>query len=82
VAEQVGISDPSEVKRARAKYLAVKRAEWRLRQRLDTIDHEYEVIQPGLAALEQRITVLGELPEFSVLEEETPSGSRPNRKRS
>ena len=69
MAEQVGTADPDEVKRARAKYLAIKRAEWRLRQRLDTIDYEYDVIGPGLRALEKRITVLGELPEFTISDE-------------
>jgi hypothetical protein len=66
VAQLPGTADPDEVKRVRAKYLAIKRTEWRLRQRLDTIDHEFDVIKPGLQALEQKITVLGELPSFTV----------------
>ena len=67
---EVGISDPDEVKRVRSKFLAIKRAEWRLKQRLESIDHEYDVIKPGLAALEQRITVMGELPTFSIVDDE------------
>jgi hypothetical protein len=66
VAQLPGTADPDEVKRVRAKYLAIKRAEWRLRQRLETIDHEFDVVKPGLQALEQKITVLGELPTFTV----------------
>lgn len=69
MSSEVGVSDPDEVKRARAKYLAIQRAKWRLHQRLETIDHEYEVIKPGLLALEQRITVMGELPEGIEVEE-------------
>jgi hypothetical protein len=65
----VGESDPDQVKRARAKYLAVKRAERRLRNRLDDIDWEYDTLKPGLRALEQHITVVGELPEFTITED-------------
>ncbi len=65
----VGSNDADEVKRARTKYLAIKRAERRLRNRLDDIDWEYEVLKPGLLALEQHITIVGELPEFTVTEE-------------
>ncbi len=65
----IGISDSDEVKRARAKFLAIERAKWRIKQRLDTIDHEYDVVRPGLLALEKRITVLGELPTFEFVEE-------------
>lgn len=69
MSDQVGVADPDEVKRQRAKYLAIVRAKWRLKQRLETIDHEYDVIRPGLAALEQRITMVGELPEGIEVEE-------------
>lgn len=68
--EITGTSDSEEVKRARAKYLAIRRAEHRLKQRLETIDFEYDVLKPGLDALEKRITVLGELPTFAFIEEE------------
>lgn len=65
----VGSNDADAVKLARAKYLAIKRAERRLRNRLADLDWEYEVLKPGLIALEQHITVVGELPEFTVTEE-------------
>ena len=69
MADQVGNADPDEVKRARAKYLAIRRAQRRLENRLADIDWEYEELKPGLLALEQRITVVGELPTFDVTEE-------------
>jgi hypothetical protein len=53
------------VKRVRAKYLAIMRTKRRLANRLADIDYEYDVIRPGLTKLEKRITVLGELPEFT-----------------
>ena len=65
----VGQNDADEVKRARSKYLAIKRAERRLRNRLADIDWEYDTLKPGLLALEQHITVVGELPEFTVTED-------------
>ena len=68
--DQVGISDPDEVKRARAKYIAIQRAKRRLENRLADIDWEYEVLKPGLRRLEQTITVVGELPSFHVIEDE------------
>ena len=64
-----GTSDPDEVKRARSKYVAIRRAQRRLENRLADIDWEYDELRPGLRALEQRITVVGELPEFSVTED-------------
>lgn len=70
----VGTADPDEVKRARAKYLAIVRTKRRLENRLADIDYEFDVVKPGLAALESRITVLGELPEFTI--EEGPDGDR------
>lgn len=63
---EIGNADPDEVKRQRAKYLAIQRTKWRLKQRLDTIDFEFDIVKPGLEALEKRITVVGELPEFTV----------------
>jgi len=77
VPEIAGQSDSDEVKRARAKYLAIRRAEWRLKQRLATIDFEYDILKPGLQALEQHIVVVGELPKFEV-EEDEPDGDSPN----
>lgn len=66
----VGVSDPDEVKRARAKYLAIQRAKRRLENRLADIDWEYEELKPGLRKLEQTITVVGELPSFHVIEDD------------
>jgi len=73
----VGTSDADEVKRARAKYLAIQRTKRRLENRIADIDWEYDVLKPGLQALEKRITVLGELPKFEV-EEDEPDGDGPN----
>jgi hypothetical protein len=67
---EIGNTDADEVKRARAKYLAIRRAQRRLENRLRDIDWEYNDLKPGLAALEQRISVLGELPSFSVVEDD------------
>lgn len=77
-----GVSDPDEVKRTRAKYLAIKRTERRLRNRLADIDWEYEELRPGLRALEQRITVMGELPAFAFVEDEEPTEEAPRGNRS
>jgi hypothetical protein len=67
--EIAGTSDSDEVKRARAKYLAIQRAKRRLENRLADIDFEFDVLKPGLQALEKRITVLGELPTFEIAED-------------
>jgi hypothetical protein len=75
VPEIVGHSDADEVKRARAKFLALKRTQRRLDNRLADIDWEYDVLKPGLLALEKRITVLGELPEFTIVEEGLTDGA-------
>ena len=69
MSQQVGTNDPDEVKRARAKYLAIQRTKRRLENRLADIDWEYEVLKPGLLALEKRITVVGELPSGIEVEE-------------
>jgi hypothetical protein len=63
-------SDADEVRRARSKYLAIQRTKRRLENRLRDIDWEFDELKPGLAALEQKITVLGELPEFHVVEDD------------
>ena len=60
----------SELRKARKKLLAVRRAEQRLRQRLDTIDWEEEYLLPELDSLEKSVAQ-GELPEFSVVDEDT-----------
>ena len=71
----VGQGDSEEVKRARAKYLAIMRTKRRLENRLADIDYEFDVLKPGLQALEKRITVLGELPKFEIAEDD---GDDPN----
>lgn len=63
---EVGTNSPDEVKRQRAKYLAIMRTKRRLENRLNDIDWEFEVLKPGLEAMEERITVLGELPQFTI----------------
>ena len=60
----------SELRKARKKLLAVRRAEQRLRQRLETIDWEEEHLLPELDSLEKSVAQ-GELPEFSVVDEDT-----------
>jgi hypothetical protein len=70
VPEIAGQSDSEEVKRARAKYLAIMRTKRRLENRLADIDYEFDVLKPGLQALEKRITVLGELPKFEIAEDD------------
>lgn len=60
----------SELRRARKKLLAVRRAEQRLRQRLEMIDWEEEVLLPQVEALES-LVAQGELPEFSVVDEDS-----------
>ena len=60
----------SELRKARKKLLAVRRAEQRLRQRLETIDWEEEYLLPELDSLEKSVAQ-GELPEFSVVDEDT-----------
>lgn len=65
-----GVSDPDEVKRARAKYIATMRAIRRHQNRMADIDWEYDTLKPGLKQLEQTITVVGELPSFHIIEDE------------
>ena len=60
----------SELRKARKKFFAVRRAQQRLRQRLETIDWEEEHLLPELDALEKSVAQ-GELPEFSVVDEDT-----------
>jgi len=69
-----GVSDPDAVKLARAKYLAIQRTKRRLENRLADLEWEYEVLRPGLLALEKRITIVGELPTFTVEEEPNDDG--------
>jgi predicted nucleic acid-binding Zn-ribbon protein len=58
----------SELVRAKRKLAALRRAEFRLEQRLEAIDFEIDVLQPEIKALEER-AVNSELPEFMTLAE-------------
>ena len=53
---------------AKKKYLAVKRAERRLRNRLADLDWEHEVLKPELEALDRQI-IQGSMPTFELVEE-------------
>ncbi len=53
---------------AKQKYIAIKRAERRLINRLNDIDWEHEVLKPGVEELEANATV-GEIPQFIVDED-------------
>lgn len=59
---------------AKEKYRAIKRAEMRLRQRLDMIDWEYDVLRPAVKELDKAATE-GKLPTF-----ELTDGTSNNRK--
>jgi hypothetical protein len=61
--------DADEVRKARAKFLAIKRTERRLMNRLADIDWEFDELKPQLAAFEQTTTIVGALPEFTVEED-------------
>ena len=52
-----------ELVRARRKLVALERAKFRLRQRLDAIDFELDVVKPLVKDLEGQ-AALGQLPEF------------------
>ena len=55
----------SELTRARRKWTAIRRAEFRLKQRLDSIDFEIDTLGPELEELEDK-AAQGELPEVTV----------------
>ena len=54
-----------ELVKARRKLVALRRAEFRLRQRFEAIDFELDVLKPEIEELEQKVAQ-GELPEFTV----------------
>jgi hypothetical protein len=60
----------TDVLRARRKLTALRRAEFRLRQRLDAIDFELDVLTPELEELET-LAAIGQLPEFTVEDDES-----------
>lgn len=58
------MSDRDELERARSKYRAVMRARLSLKHALERIDYRYDVIKPGVTALDSA-AAQGELPAFS-----------------
>jgi len=59
-----------ELARAKKKYIAIKRAERRLKTRLEDIDWEYDVLLPSLSKLEIAASEQLELPEFIIVDED------------
>lgn len=55
------MADEHALVRARKKYVALKRAERRLQNRLNDIDWEYDVLLPQVKELEKQITA-GKIP--------------------
>lgn len=60
----------NELTRAKKKFIAVRRAEYRLKQRLEAIDWEYDVLLPEVEQLTISAAETLELPEFIVEEDE------------
>ena len=56
--------------KARKQYIAVKRAERRLINRLNDIEWEYDVLKPELERVNEELTK-GILPEFQLVEDTT-----------
>lgn len=59
------MADEHKAAKAMAKFVALKRAEHRLRQRFETIDFEYDVLLPQRKELEQAITE-GKVPVYEL----------------
>lgn len=53
------------LEKTKAKLLAVRRAQWRLKQRLETIDFEHDVLKEEVEQLKEGVT-RGELPQISL----------------
>lgn len=51
--------------KTKAKWLAARRAQWRLRQRLETIDFEHDVLKKEVEELKE-LAAKGELPQIEV----------------
>lgn len=60
----------NELRRAKKKLTAVRRAERRLQHRLDDIDWEEDVLLIELEQLELKAAETLELPEFTIVEDE------------
>lgn len=61
----IRLADEHKAAKAMAKFVALKRAEHRLRQRFETIDFEYDVLLPQRKELEQAITE-GKVPVYEL----------------
>lgn len=59
-----------QLSRAKKKLIAVRRAEYRLKQRLEAIDWEFDVLLPEVEQLALNAAKKLELPEFIVEEDE------------
>jgi len=53
------------LEKTKAKLLAARRAQWRLKQRLETIDFEFDVLKPEVEQLKTGATQ-GRLPKIEV----------------
>lgn len=61
--------ESNELARTKKKYVAIMRAERRLRTRLEDIDWEYDVLLPNVQKLELEAAEKLELPEFLIIDE-------------
>lgn len=53
------------LEKTKAKLLAVRRAQWRLKQRLETIDYEQDVLKEEVEALKSA-AIRGEIPQITL----------------
>lgn len=53
------------LEKTKAKLLAIRRAQWRLKQRLETIDYEHDVLKEEIQALEDGLSD-GEIPQITL----------------
>jgi hypothetical protein len=70
VSNDVTSGGPDEVRRAKLKYAATERAKLNYEFSLARIDHKLDVIEPGLKALVNEAVEIGELPEFTIIEDD------------
>jgi hypothetical protein len=59
------MSDANALLKSRRKLVALKRAEFALKQRFEKIDFELDVLRPQIEELES-LAAQGQLPEFSI----------------
>ena len=53
------------LEKTKAKLLAIRRAQWRLKQRLETIDYEHDVLKVEVEELTEGVAK-GQLPQISL----------------